>query len=1323
MSMVRLFGTRLDLLRKVTGNRFQDAHARFHPRGISDHSPGVLTFKGGKRRRKFGFKFENFITDHPSFLQTVRRAWDVNVEGTFMYQVTSRLKALKEPLRNLRRSYGNLTEKVNNLKEELNVIQLACDMDPFNSDLKEDLEALQMAYHEACKDESLAARQRAKVQWLREGDSNTRFFHNVIRERRHVNQVRAVARSDGTFVYDDNVPYAFIDHLKGYLGTSDDSLEPLLPMGAFQNTLELSDALFMIRPILDSEIRDAMYQIGKDKAPGSDGFTSHFFKAAWEVVGKDVTVAIHNFFYRGRLAKELNHTLICLLPKVPNATSVSDFRPISCCSALYKCISKVIVNRMKPFLDGLVDRAQSAFIPGRRIVDNILMAHELVVGYHLNIGKPRRAFKIDLRKAYDMVDWRFLIAMMEGFGFHPVLVSWIREMLSTTSYSVVVNGESWGHFQGKRGIRQGDPLSPYLFTLIMEGFDMVFKQCIAEASRFDHHPGCGDIDLTHLCFADDLFVFTGGDVASVEVLKRALYLFEKRSGLSPNLNKSDVFFGNVPDSEKDAILSCLPFRLGAFPIRYLGVPLSPKFLKVSDYGGLISRVKQRVQNWKMKALSFGGRRQLVISVLQSLQLYWMAVFVFPSSVLHELESIFRSFLWSQGDSAQGKCRIAWNVLCCPRECGGLGFKNLSIWNRALIAKNMWDILTSRPTLWVSWVRSLNIHSSNFWIIRKTNAWSWVLRKMMDLRSVLRPHVVSRIGDGRNTQAWEDTWLRCGPLSSLISYRHIHGYGFNTSTTVREFMDQIDGTWPDDWLARWPNLALSTLPVVVDDTSDTVLWQSRNNGMVDFTVSVAYESMDMAHDTVHGRLRFGFLVTFQNMLFVFDSHQHLFFECTYASVVWAKVRDAIGWIDGTQSWDGIMDMLSGHNPPRKFIHKIGLAASVYMIWKERNKRIFTTERKPESVCARDTLETFAPVARLEAIRMFLAYAAYKDFTVFQMDVKTAFLYGHLKEEVYVTQPEGFVDPDHPDYVYILDKALYGLKQAPRAWYEELSTYLLSKGFKKGSVDSTLFIMKEGEHIVVIQVYVDDIIFGSTSKDLCKKFETIMTQEFKMSMMGEINFFLGLQVKQFIDSIFINQSKYIFDLLKKYDMSSCNSIGTPMATGNKIGPDQEGKDVDLRTYRGMVGSLMYLTASRPDIMFATCVCARYQAKPKESHLAAVKRIFRYLKGTPYYGLWYPKGLGFELQAYSDADYGGCNMDRKSTSGHIQLLGNKLVSWASKKQQCVSTSAAESEYVAAASCCSQVLWMQTQLRDYGFVYKKIPIYCDSKSAIAISANPVQH
>ncbi|KAI3719520.1 hypothetical protein L6452_20421 [Arctium lappa] len=180
---------------------------------------------------------------------------------------------------------------------------------------------------------------------------------------------------------------------------------------------------------------------------------------------------------------------------------------------------------------------------------------------------------------------------------------------------------------------------------------------------------------------------------------------------------------------------------------------------------------------------------------------------------------------------------------------------------------------------------------------------------------------------------------------------------------------------------------------------------------------------------------------------------------------------------------------------------------------------------------------------------------------------------------------------------------------------------------------------------------------------------------------------------------------------------------MAPGTKIGADLSGNVVDLRTYRGMICSLMYLTSSRPDIMFSKCLCARYQASPKESHMSAVKRIFRYLKGTADLGLWYPKDTGFELITYLDADHAGCMLDKKSTSGHIQFLGDKLVSWASKKQLCVSISTAKAEYVAAASCCSQVLWMRTQLRDYGFQFNKIPIYCDSKSAISISANLVHH
>ncbi|KAJ9553587.1 hypothetical protein OSB04_017632, partial [Centaurea solstitialis] len=369
------------------------------------------------------------------------------------------------------------------------------------------------------------------------------------------------------------------------------------------------------------------------------------------------------------------------------------------------------------------------------------------------------------------------------------------------------------------------------------------------------------------------------------------------------------------------------------------------------------------------------------------------------------------------------------------------------------------------------------------------------------------------------------------------------------------------------------------------------------------------------------------------------------------------------------------------------------------------------------------ETFAPVARIEAIRIFLAYAAHKNIKVFQMDVKSAFLNGVLHEEVYIEQPEGFVDPDFPDHVCILDKALYGLKQAPRAWYKTLTNHLLSKGFKRGTIDTTLFLKKEGDDLLLVQIYVDDIIFGFTNPDLCTKFSKIMETEFEMSMMGELNFFLGIQVKQNPDGIFINQSKYIKDMLKKFNMTDCSPIKTPMPTGNLLGPDLAGKSVDQKIYRSMIGSLLYLTATRPDIMFATCFCARFQANPKESHLAAVKRILRYLKGTPEMGLWYPKDSSFELISFTDSDYGGCKLDRKSTYGSCQFLGDKLVSWTSKKQNCVSTSTAEAEYVAAASCCSQVLWMKTQLLDYGYKLKRVPIYCDSESAIAITSNPVQH
>nr|KAJ0190081.1 hypothetical protein LSAT_V11C800430260 [Lactuca sativa] len=367
------------------------------------------------------------------------------------------------------------------------------------------------------------------------------------------------------------------------------------------------------------------------------------------------------------------------------------------------------------------------------------------------------------------------------------------------------------------------------------------------------------------------------------------------------------------------------------------------------------------------------------------------------------------------------------------------------------------------------------------------------------------------------------------------------------------------------------------------------------------------------------------------------------------------------------------------------------------------------------------ETFAPVARIEAIRLFLAYASYMNFIVYQMDVKTTFLNGVLEEEVFLNQPPGFVDKDHPDYVYRLDKAVYGLKQAPRAWYETLTSYLLENRYRRGAIDNTLFIKNKGSDMVLVQIYVDDIIFGSPNETLSKEFAEIMSQRFEMSMMGKMTFFLGLEVQQQKTGISICQSKYISDLLVKYSLSDCKPASTPVSKTDMLHADPTGTNVNHSLYRGMIGSLLYLTASRPDIMFGTILCARFQANPKESHLMAVKRIFRYLKGTQNLALWYPRDSAFELYGYTDSDYAGCNLDKKSTSSGCHFIGNRLISWSCKKQTSVAISTAEAEYVAAGRCCAQLLWIQNQLLDYGFKFSKTPIYCDNTSAIQITQNPV--
>ena len=374
---------------------------------------------------------------------------------------------------------------------------------------------------------------------------------------------------------------------------------------------------------------------------------------------------------------------------------------------------------------------------------------------------------------------------------------------------------------------------------------------------------------------------------------------------------------------------------------------------------------------------------------------------------------------------------------------------------------------------------------------------------------------------------------------------------------------------------------------------------------------------------------------------------------------------------------------------------------------------------------DYTEVFAPVARMETIRLVVALAAQRGWAIYQLDVKSAFLYGELNEEVFVEQPYGYVQKGHEHKVYKLKKALYGLKQAPRAWYSRIETYFLKEGFEKCDYEHTLFIKTgDGGNFLIISLYVDDLIYTGNDELMVLEFKESMKHEFDMTDLGKMRYFLGLEVLQKSSGVFINQKKYALEVLKRFGMDKSNSVHNPIVPGCKLGKDEGGVKVDKTHFKQMVGSLMYLTATRPDMMFVVSLISRYMENPTETHLQVAKRVLRYLRGTLDFGIFYKKGGNSELIAYTDSDYAGDLGDRKSTSGYVFLLSSGTISWLSKKQPVVSLSTTEAEFIAATVCACQTVWLKRVLEKLGLTQEKTTIiHCDSSSAIKLSKNPVMH
>jgi hypothetical protein len=550
----------------------------------------------------------------------------------------------------------------------------------------------------------------------------------------------------------------------------------------------------------------------------------------------------------------LNATFIALIPKVDSPQRLNDFRPISLVGSLYKILAKVLANRLRLVIGSVISESQTAFVKDRQILDGILIANE-IVDEAKKSKKELLLFKVDFEKAYDSVDWGYLDAVMGRMDFPPLWRKWMKECVCTATASVLVNGSPTDEFPLERGLRQGDPLSPFLFLLAAEGLNVLMKSLV-EANLFTGYSvGCHDATaVSHLQFADDTLLMGVKSWANVRALRVVLVLFERMSGLKVNFNKSMLVGVNITDSWLHEAASALNCKVGKVPFLYLGLPIGGDPRRLGFWDSVVTRIRNRLSGWKSRFLSFGGRLLLLKSVLTSLSVYALSFFKAPAGTISSIDSLLINFFLGGGSEDSRKTSwINWKSVCLRKEYGGLGVRQLEEFNTALLGKWCWRMLVDRGGLWYRvlaaryGVEQGQLREGG----RKGSAWWREISRIRDGVGGLRPgwfgeSVMRKVGDGAETLFWSDPWLSGIPLS--VRYGRLFELAATKSRTVAEMFSSGWGAGGEAWVWRrqlwaWEEEMLGecqtlllTVSVQVDSPDR---WQWRHDPALGYSVRDAY----------------------------------------------------------------------------------------------------------------------------------------------------------------------------------------------------------------------------------------------------------------------------------------------------------------------------------------------------------------------------------------------------------------------------------------------------------------------------------------------------
>ncbi|KAL2230901.1 UNVERIFIED_CONTAM: hypothetical protein Sindi_1684500 [Sesamum indicum] len=585
-----------------------------------------------------------------------------------------------------------------------------------------------------------------------------------------------------------------------------------------------------------------------------------------------------------------------------------------------------LVPRLSVVLDKIISPCQGAFIPGRSIGDNILLAQELLTGYNQVRLPPRCTLNVDSRKAYDTVEWDFLLAVLQFFGFPQTLTRWIEECVTTTAFSIGLNGNPHSFFVGARGLRQGDPLSPYLFVLVMEVLHLGLLQLIEQDLQFSYYWKCEPAKVFQLGFADDLLLFCRADLNSLRILKRGLDRFAEWSGLRLNVQKSHVIISRSAQDWKDQILIIMGFQEGQLPMRYLGLPLLSSRLSISDCQPLLLKIDARINGWEGISLSYAGRIQIIKSVLSAMSIYWASAFILPKAVIKKIEKRLRTFLW-KGTSTSGYAKVVWKDVCKPIKEGGQGIKDIGILNRSLIANKLCDVIRcDRTSIW-------------------GGSWGWW--KLLRLRSSILPMTEFLIGEGRSFYLWKDPWHHLGPLIARLP-RGPSLLGFDESAKLQ------------DQLAVFRGTTHYTIPMLFCPPGPKVGWSSLLSGSLKiplhnfilwFAIQEKLSTTNKPWMTHLG----GCILCDEGAA---ETHTHMFFQCRYSRGCLAAIRHHIRFAWPNREWTRDVEWASRKWRGKHIVnvaYRALLGACIYHIWRERNLRRFEHTHRLEAVLATCIIE--------------------------------------------------------------------------------------------------------------------------------------------------------------------------------------------------------------------------------------------------------------------------------------------------------------------------------------------------------------------------------